>query len=450
MRQDLTEKYDLRVPRYTSYPTAPHFHPGVTGDTYARWLTELDPATELSLYLHVAYCAEMCWFCGCHTKITRRYDPVAAYLQAMLAEVDLVRQRLPTRMAVRHIHFGGGSPTILDPVDFERTIAHLRDRFIVRPDAEIAVELDPRTATEIYIAAMKRAGVTRASLGVQDFDPKVQETINRIQPYEITAQTVKWLKEFAIPEINIDLMYGLPHQTLDGLIDSIDRAVAFGPKRLALFGYAHVPWMKKHQRLIPTESLPDTQQRWLQYQDACARLVDHHGYVQIGLDHFARPDDEMAIALAAKRLNRNFQGYTTDVATTLLAFGASGIGSLPQGYVANMGEIHFYLDAVKEGRLPIQRGIELSEDDRLRRRIIERLMCDLEVDLDVIAPQFGHSGDEFTAELAALAPMIADGLAQVQGHKIIVTPEGRTLVRAVGSAFDKYLKHGEQRHSKAV
>ena len=450
MRLDLTEKYDLRVPRYTSYPTAPHFHANVDASHYAQWLTELDPATELSLYMHIAYCAEMCWFCGCHTKITRRYAPVEAYMKAVMGEVDLVAAKLPGRMAVRHIHFGGGSPTILSPEDFEQTIATLRQRFDVRPDAEIAVELDPRTATEVYIAAMKRAGVTRASLGVQDFDPKVQETINRIQPYDITAQTVKWLRQFEIPEINMDLMYGLPHQTLDGLIDTIDRAVAFNPKRIALFGYAHVPWMKKHQRLIPPESLPDTAQRWQQYEEACARLVDQHGFVQIGLDHFARPDDEMAIALAEKRLNRNFQGYTTDIASVLIAFGASGIGSLPQGYVANVGEIHFYQQAIAEGRLPTQRGVALTDDDRLRRRIIERLMCDLEVNLDVIAPQFGRLGSEFAAELAALAPMIADGLITIHGNRIVVTPEGRTLVRAVGAAFDKYLKHGEQRHSKAV
>jgi len=450
MRLDLTEKYDLRVPRYTSYPTAPHFHPGVGADLYGQWLSELDPTTELSLYLHIAYCAEMCWFCGCHTKITKRYAPIESYMKALMGEVDLVAQTLPTRMTVRHIHFGGGSPTILDPEDFVRTIETLRERFIVKPDAEVAVELDPRTATETYIAAMKRAGVTRASLGVQDFDPKVQEAINRIQPYEVTAQTVEWLRHFDIPEINMDLIYGLPYQTLDGLIKTVDLAVGFEPKRIALFGYAHVPWMKKHQRLIPPESLPDTAERWRQYEDACARLVEHHGYVQIGLDHFARPDDEMAIALSEKRLNRNFQGYTTDTASVLVGFGASGIGSLPQGYVANVGEIHFYQQAITEGRLPIQRGVAISDDDRLRRQIIERLMCDLEVDLDAIASPYGRSGAEFQDELTSLHPMIEDGLITIDGNRISVTHEGRTLVRAVGAAFDKYLKHGEQRHSKAV
>ncbi|MGE5547600.1 MAG: oxygen-independent coproporphyrinogen III oxidase [Solirubrobacterales bacterium] len=450
MKSDLAAKYDLRVPRYTSYPTAPHFHPGIGPDTYGRWLGELDPADELSLYLHIAYCAEMCWFCGCHTKITKRYAPVAAYMDALWGEVAMVADRLPTRMTARHIHFGGGSPTILSSEDFVKTIDLLRTRFKVKDNAEIAVELDPRTADEDYVKAMAGAGVTRASIGVQDFDPQVQKAINRIQPYEVTADVIGWLRKYGVPEINIDLVYGLPYQTLDGLLDTIDRAVEFGPKRIALFGYAHVPWMKKHQRLIPDESLPDTEMRWRQYEEGCKRLTETHGYVQIGLDHFAAPDDEMAIALKAKRLHRNFQGYTTDVASTLIGFGASGIGSLPQGYVANVGEIHFYQQAIREGRLTTARGVAISDDDRLRRAIIERLMCDLEVDLDKVAARFGQDGAQFAPELASLAPMQADGLLVVEGRRIVVTEDGRTLVRAACAAFDRYLKQGEQRHSKAV
>ncbi|MBI5165561.1 MAG: oxygen-independent coproporphyrinogen III oxidase [Magnetospirillum sp.] len=450
MRPDLAAKYDLRLPRYTSYPTAPHFHPGIGAETYGRWLAELDPAEELSLYLHIAYCAEMCWFCGCHTKITKRYTPVAAYMQALHAEVGLVARHLPARMTARHIHFGGGSPTILSAEDFVRTIALLRESFAVKPEAEIAVELDPRTADEGYVEAMATAGVTRASIGVQDFDAKVQEAINRIQPYEVTAQVIGWLKQYGVPEINIDLIYGLPFQSVAGLIDTIDKAVEFGPKRIALFGYAHVPWMKKHQRLIPDEALPDTETRWRQYEDGCRRLTETHGYVQIGLDHFAAPDDPMAIALKERRLHRNFQGYTTDSAATLIGFGASGIGSLPQGYVANVGEIHFYQEAIAEGRLAASRGVAVSDDDRLRRAVIERLMCDLAVDLDAVAARFGGSGGQFAAELDSLAPLVADGLCTVDGHRIAVTEDGRTLVRAVCAAFDRYLTRGEQRHSKAV
>lgn len=451
MRADLAAKYDLRVPRYTSYPTAPHFHPGVTGETYRQWLGGIDSKLELSLYLHIAFCAEMCWFCGCHTKITKRYTPVAAYMDALWREVDLVAEALPTRMTARHIHFGGGSPTILKAEDFVRTVAQLRERFLVKPDAEVAVELDPRTADEAYVQAMAGAGVTRASIGVQDLDDKVQQAINRIQPFEVTERVVEWLGKHGVPEVNIDLIYGLPHQTLDGLLATIEKSVrGFRPKRVALFGYAHVPWMKKHQTLIPEEALPDTDLRWRQYEQGCRLLTEGLGYVQIGLDHFAAPDDEMAIALKAKRLHRNFQGYTTDSASTLIGFGASGIGSLPQGYVANEGEVHAYQRSIAEGRLAAVRGVEINDDDRLRREIIERLMCDLEIDLDVVAGRHGADAAQFAPELASLAPLQADGLVEVAGHRIAVTEEGRTLVRAVCAAFDRYLKAGEQRHSKAV
>jgi oxygen-independent coproporphyrinogen III oxidase len=442
MRRDLSAKYDLRVPRYTSYPTAPHFHPGITPDDYASWLAGINPSEELSLYLHIAYCAEMCWFCGCHTKITKRYAPVAAYMDALLGEIALVADKLPTRMTARHVHFGGGSPTILAPEDFVRTVDTLRQRFFIKPDAEIAVELDPRTADEAYVKAMASAGVTRASIGVQDFDPKVQQAINRIQPYEVTANVIEWLRKHGVPEINMDLVYGLPYQT-------INKAHGFRPRRIALFGYAHVPWMKKHMRLIPEESLPDTDTRWEQYEQATA-MLEGLGYVKIGLDHFAAPDDQLAIALAEKRLHRNFQGYTTDIADTLIGFGASGIGSLPQGYVANMGEIHLYQEAIRDGRLATQRGVAVNDDDRLRRAIIMKLMCDLEIDLDAVCAEYGADAAQFDGELAALAPMEEDGLAIVRGRRITVTDEGRTLVRAVGAAFDRYLKRGEQRHSKAV
>ncbi|MDO8607599.1 MAG: oxygen-independent coproporphyrinogen III oxidase [Phaeospirillum sp.] len=451
MRPDLAAKYDLRVPRYTSYPTAPHFHPGVTGETYRGWLSGIDPKLELSLYLHIAFCAEMCWFCGCHTKITKRYGPVAAYMEALWREIELVADALPGRMTARHIHFGGGSPTILKSDDFVRTIDLLKSRFLLKDGAEVAVELDPRTADEAYVKAMAGAGVTRASIGVQDLDPKVQQAINRIQPYEVTDRVVGWLREYGVPEVNIDLIYGLPHQTLDGLLETIDTSIkGFAPRRVALFGYAHVPWMKKHMRLIPDETLPDTNTRWQQYEQGCKLLTETHGYVQIGLDHFAAPDDAMAVALKNKRLHRNFQGYTTDSATTLIGLGASGIGSLPQGYVVNEGEVHAYQRSIADGQLATSRGIAISDDDRLRREIIERLMCDLEIDLDAVAGRHGVSADQFEAELNSLAPLQADGLVVVDGHRIAVTHDGRTLVRAVCAAFDRYLKAGEQRHSKAV
>lgn len=447
--QDLLDKYDLRLPRYTSYPTAPHFSPQVDGKTYARWLSELPPEVPLSLYLHIAYCAELCWFCGCHTKITRRYKPIADYLESLLAEIKLVARHLPGRMGAEHIHFGGGSPTALVAEDFVRVVDTLRDSFLISEGAEIAVELDPRTADEAYVKAMAGAGVTRASVGVQDFNPAVQEIINRVQPFALVEEVIGWLRGYGIAEVNVDLMYGLPLQTVDSVVETVEQAVSLEPRRISLFGYAHVPWMKKHQTLISEASLPGVTERWDQYSAAQQRLLDL-GYVVIGLDHFARKDDKMAIALEEGQLHRNFQGYTTDAAPILLGFGSSGIGSLPQGYVVNDGEIHSWRRAIAEGTLPTKRGIALTGDDRLRREIIERLMCDLSVDLDAVAARHGASGDQFGPELASLAGLEADGVVVRQGHTLTITPVGRALVRAVAACFDRYLKAGEQRHSKAV
>ncbi len=449
MRPDLAAKYDLRVPRYTSYPTAPHFSPAVGAERYGRWLSELPPDAPLSLYVHVAYCAEMCWFCGCHTKITRQYAPVADYMDCVWREIDMVAARLPQRMTARHMHFGGGSPTILTPDDFVATVERLRGKFLLAENAEIAVELDPRTADEAYVKAMAGCGVTRASIGVQDFNPLVQQTINRIQPYEVTARVISWLRQYGVPEINMDLVYGLPHQTVASLTETIDLAVGFQPRRIALFGYAHVPWMKKHQRLIPEDTLPDFSERWRQYDMATAHLVGH-GYVQIGLDHFARHDDAMAIALRERRLHRNFQGYTTDAAPFLIGFGASGIGSLPQGYVANEGGIHAYKQMIRAGGLATVRGVGVNAEDLLRRALIERLMCDLALDVEAVCARFDADPAQFDEDLAALAGLEADGLLIRQGRRITITDEGRPLVRAACAAFDRYLKVGETRHSKAV
>lgn len=449
MRPDLAAKYDLRVPRYTSYPTAPHFTPAVGADRYGQWLSELPPDAPLSLYVHVAYCAEMCWFCGCHTKITRQYAPVADYMDCVWREIDMVAARLPGRMTARHMHFGGGSPTILTPEDFVATVERLRTKFLLAEDAEIAVELDPRTADEAYVKAMAGCGVTRASIGVQDFNPRVQEAINRIQPHDVTARVISWLRQYGVSQINMDLVYGLPYQTVESLRETIDLAVDFQPRRIALFGYAHVPWMKKHQRLIPESALPDIAERWRQYDSATHHLVQR-GYVQVGLDHFAREDDEMAIALKEKRLHRNFQGYTTDAAPYLIGFGASGIGSLPQGYVANEGGIHAYKDTIRAGRLATARGVGVSSDDLLRRALIERLMCDLALDIDAVCARFNADPAQFDENLSALAGLESDGLLVRKGRRITITDEGRPLVRAACAAFDRYLKAGEARHSKAV
>jgi oxygen-independent coproporphyrinogen-3 oxidase len=437
------------VPRYTSYPTAPHFHAGIDADCYARWLAELEPGTTLSLYFHVPFCAQMCWYCGCHTKVVRHYDPVAVYAATLAAEIDLVATRLGRRHPVLSVHFGGGTPTMLSERDFTGLLDRVRRRFDLRPGAEIAVEIDPRTLTPAMARAMGRAGVTRASIGVQDFNAHVQRAINREQSFERTATAVRDLRANGIDKLNVDLMYGLPHQGEDDLLRTVDRSIELAPDRVALFGYAHVPWMKSHQRLIDESALPDGQARLGQAQAAARRLIAH-GYRRVGLDHFARADDSMARALDAGRLKRNFQGYTVDPAEVLMGFGASAIGSLAQGYVQNAVPIKTYRDRVRSGRLPTAAGIALDAEDRLRREVIERLMCESAVDLDALLRAHGAAADHFDRETRALRTLERDGIVRLADRRVEVTEAGRPFVRTVCAAFDSYLARGEARHSRAV
>ena len=446
---DLINKYDLRVPRYTSYPTSPHFNAEVDGEVYKRWLSELDPGAELSLYFHIPFCDEMCWFCGCYTKIVKRYDPVKEYLGALLAEIDLVADALPERMTAKHLHWGGGSPTMLKGEDWLAIMDKLRSRFDVADDAEIAVELDPRTASEEYVAELERAGVNRASIGVQSYEPKVQEAIHRIQPYETTKEVIEWLRAHNITRINMDLMYGLPLQDTGEIETMVDLTVELQPNRIALFGYAHVPWMKSHQKMINEEDLPDAAERWKQFSLAVERLKER-GYVQVGFDHFAHPEDPMARAMETGDLHRNFQGYTTDSAPAMLGFGASAIGYLPQGYVQNEQPLKAYSQAIYSGVLPVARGIGLSEADKLHRAIIEDIMCNLTVDLAARCAEYGVDVTSLDDDVKKLLPLTDDNICTIKDHTINVTETGRPFIRLVASAFDKYLVTGQARHSQAV
>ena len=449
MTSAIASKYDLRVPRYTSYPTAPHFGPQVDADVYRGWLAALDPAADLSLYFHVPFCESLCWFCGCHTKIVRRYEPVANYLETLFEELDLVADILPARFRVRHVHWGGGSPTMLQPDDWRRAADRLNARFDIASDAEIAVEMDPRTATEDSVAALAQVGVNRASIGVQDFDPAVQSAINRVQPFEVTARVIDWLRGHGIGDINMDLMYGLPHQTLAGVVSMADKAVSLRPNRIAVFGYAHVPWMKTHQRLIPEDALPGADDRWEQFGGISDRLVAA-GYVAVGLDHFALPKDSLAVALADGLLRRNFQGYTVDPAAALLGIGASAIGVLPQGYAQNAAPLHAWRKAVEAGQPSVTRGVPLGWEDKIRGVVIERLMCDFYVDLAAECRRNQVPPDYFSPELEALSPLIADGIVELDGARISVTAQGQPLVRIVAALFDSYITAGAERHARAV
>lgn len=449
MNVNLAVASDQRIPRYTSYPTAPHFTPDIDSETYAAWLVELPSEETLSLYLHIPFCAELCLYCGCHTTVARRYAPIAAYVELIKSEIDLVSRHLGEGRPVAHIHWGGGTPTIVSPQHLLDIMQVIRDKFDVRDDAEIAIEIDPRTLTFEHVAALAEMGINRASVGVQDFDETVQRTVNRIQSYDETATTIAWLRDAGISNINLDLMYGLPHQTVGSVLSSIDQALKLKPDRIALFGYAHVPWMKRHQALLSDENLPDAADR-INQMDAAREAICQVGYVPIGLDHFALPDDRAVLAQKSGHLRRNFQGYTTDGASTLIGFGTSSIGSLPQGYVQNASKTLAYRSAIMGDEFATVRGTPLTAEDRLRRDVIERLMCDLSVDLEAIAFSHGRELTGFASEIEAVDALARDGLVKRNGFRIIIPEEARAYVRMVCAVFDQYLLSGAQKYSRAV
>jgi len=443
---ELLKRVDERLPRYTSYPTAPHFTPQIGADAYAAWLDTLDARLPVSIYLHVPFCEQLCHYCGCHTTVAHRSDRIAHYAQLLLREVELVGDAIGRRQPVSHIHWGGGTPSALAPDDFLAISQRIGERFAIAADAEIAVEIDPRHAGQGHLDAFAAAGVNRTSLGVQDLDPTVQQAIGRIQSFDQTARAVAGLQRIGVTGISFDLMYGLPHQTAQSVAKSVSTALTLRPSRVSLFGYAHVPWMKKHQELIPADALPDGVERLAQVRAAEAELANA-GYIAIGLDHFALPGDPLAVALAAGRLHRNFQGYTTDAAPALIGLGASSIGSLPQGYVQNSPNLKLYREAIERGRFATVRGFALSDEDRLRRSIIERLMCDLAVDLADCAID---ARTDFSPELAQLSDLAADGLVTVEGTAITIPQAMRPFVRKVASVFDTHLQSSQTRHSRAV
>ncbi len=450
MKQDLAACYGQeRLPRYTSYPTAPHFSAAIGPGTYAEWLKAIPAHASASLYLHVPFCRQMCWYCGCHTSVAHRDEPIAVYESTLRCEIDLVAKQIDRRLAVGHIHFGGGTPTIMAPESFTDLIGLLRHAFFVLPSAEIAIEIDPRTLTLPMIDALALAGVNRASLGVQSFDPVVQRAINRVQSFEETAAATHGLRRAGVTGINFDLIYGLPHQTLASCLDTVRRSVELRPDRFSVFGYAHVPSFKKHQRMINEAWLPDSFER-LDQSNAISNALTEAGYVQIGLDHFARPDDEMAVALREGRLRRNFQGYTTDESNVLLGFGASAIGHLPQGYVQNEVHTLAYSEAVAAGRLPTAKGYALTDDDRLRGEIIERIMCEFGADLGEICARHGSVPEQVLLSSPRLQELICDGVVELDGASLALTDDSRFLVRSVAAAFDAHLDGSNKLHSRAV
>ena len=440
---DLLRQYNQSLPRYTSYPTAPHFGEAVGPETFRAevWRANTSsPEAPLSLYLHLPFCRQLCYYCGCHMKVTHDPERIAKYLRYLKREIDLLAPMLSSARPVTQVHWGGGTPTLLSPEQIRGLGRHLRDRFRVAPDAEISIEADPRGLTEDHIVAAREIGVNRLSLGVQSFDPTVQEAINRVQPERLTRTAVQWARDHGIDSVNLDLVYGLPHQTPDTMADTLGGVVDLAPDRIALYSYAHVPSVLEHQRLIPEEALPAPVDRLGLFKQALETLTTTAGYRFIGLDHFAKPDDELALAQDNGTLRRNFQGYSTRAGADVYAFGLSGIHQLSGLYAQNTKTLRTYYDQIDQDELTVYRGYRPTPEDRLRRHVIMQLMCNAEVQKAAVEARFEVDFDaHFGEALDRLHPLEQDGLVALSPDAIRVRPPGRLLVRNVAAAFDAYL-----------
>lgn len=436
------------APRYTSYPTAPHFHAGIDAGVVEGWIAAIPEGEALSLYIHVPFCDRLCWFCACHTKQTNRYEPVTAFLEALYAEIATVSALVGKRAHVAALHFGGGSPTLLTPPDLHALMDALRTAFVFAPDASVSVEIDPNDIDEGKLDALAGMGMTRASLGIQDFDERVQKAINREQSFEDTAAVVHGLRARGVPSVNLDVLYGLPHQSVESVSQTIRKVLSLAPDRIALFGYAHVPWFKKHQTMIDEKVLPGPDAR-LKQSLAAADIIVRSGYEAIGLDHFARADDSLARAARQGGLRRNFQGYTDDPCDTLIGLGPSSVSRYPQGYAQNITATGTYQRRVLDGGLATARGVAFSDDDRLRAWVIERLMCDFRFSASEAAGRFGAPAQAVLDEASLMAGE-PDPLLVREGAFYVVPDGRRPLVRLAAARFDSYLATGNARHSAAV
>ena len=429
--------FEARVPRYTSYPTAAVFTPQ-TGSSFQRQaIGSLDPDAPVSVYVHIPFCERLCWFCACHTQGTRTLSPVDSYIETLEAELALMRATLPAGVRMGRLPWGGGTPTILPPHLIHRLAKAIRDVFPPHADFEFSVEIDPTMVNRAKIDALAAEGMTRASIGIQDFDPLVQAAIGRDQPFEVTQACVADLRAAGITSLNTDLVYGLPHQTLDRIDDTISKVLSFSPDRVALFGYAHVPWVSKRQKLIDESALPDDMARYNLATMAAERFVGA-GLTQIGIDHFARPGDALDTALHHGYLRRNFQGYTADTCQTLIGLGASSISRFPAGYVQNAPATAAYIQRIGAGEFAGSRGYTLSDEDKLRARAIELLMCNFRLDLADLQAEFGPVAASLTPVLEGIANRFG-ALVTSGNRQLEILPQGRSLTRMIAAAFDQHV-----------
>lgn len=436
----LLRKYSQPGPRYTSYPPAPHFSEefGI-----GQWQQELiesqDASRPLSLYVHIPFCDTLCYYCGCNMVATQKYSKATEYLKILKREIDDIAALTDPARPVVQLHWGGGTPTFLHADDIRNLAAHLRARFNFAPDAEVSVEVDPRGLTLEQVKALRESGFNRASLGVQDIDEKVQQAVNRIQPLSLIEQVYGWFRQEGFESINLDLMTGLPHQTLESYRALLKEIVRLNPDRLAVFGYAHVPWMKKHQKLILQSDLPNFDTR-MAMQDEILDTLEAAGYAHIGMDHFAKPEDELVKAQRSKTLWRNFQGYTTHRNADIYAFGASAISQTGDVYAQNEKKLSGYQKMVVEKGLATVKGYRMTTDDKIRRDVITELMCDMSIRRQHIATRWKIDFDNYFADsLQLLQPLQADGLVETDAEEIRVTALGRLFLRNIAMAFDAYL-----------
>jgi oxygen-independent coproporphyrinogen-3 oxidase len=450
---ELVKKYNVAGPRYTSYPPATKFTETLKWPELAERILENNRTErDLSLYFHIPFCETLCWYCGCTTVITLNHSHGTTYIDYLGKEVAQMATLLNPRRKAVQLHWGGGSPTFLNPDEIRKLGEIIHRHFKFSDDLEAGVEIDPRRLTRDHIVALREIGFNRASLGVQDFDAKVQEAVHRIQPREMTEQVLGWVRELGFTSINFDLIYGLPNQTVESFSRTLDIVLSLQPDRLAVFSYAHVPWVKPAQKILEHKVLPPPEVKLELLKMVIERLTENNRYVYIGMDHFAKPSDELAVAQKRKQLQRNFQGYSTHGGSDIYAFGMSSISQIPEAYWQNEKDVPKYYAALDAGQVPLVRGYIVSDEDKIRRETIMRVMCDLSLDYTSMSQRLGVDfASHFERELEALATFEADGLVRRSPSGIEVTDVGRLFIRNIAMTFDNTLAPvGERKHSRTI
>ncbi|MFK7761999.1 MAG: oxygen-independent coproporphyrinogen III oxidase [Roseobacter sp.] len=428
--------FDAKVPRYTSYPTAPQFR-AETSDARARsWIATIPPGSRISLYLHIPFCRRLCWFCACRTQGTSSNDPVITYLSTLKREIETIGALLPEGVTLSRVHWGGGTPTLLDPAMITDLASAIDAIAPLAKNGEFSVEIDPNEVDQSRVDALAAAGMNRASIGVQDFDEEIQTTIGRLQSFDVTRNATEMLRDAGIRSLNADILFGLPHQTTEKIAASVQKLLTLSPDRVALYGYAHVPWMARRQSLIPSDALPAPEQR-LQLFETARQLFEWDGYRQIGIDHFAVPHDALAVASHTGHLRRNFQGYTDEPADVLIGLGASAISRYPQGYLQNNPATSGYTKAIRAGDLATARGHAFTSDDQVRSRLIEAIMCDFAVDIDAVKAQFPNQAGKIRGLLSGAADYFGD-IVDLTPERFSIQTEAQPLTRIIARYFDAY------------